>query len=509
MINIGKSLTLDDVIHIACMGKKVGLDQDARMHMQASRQVVEDRLTDGQPHYGINTGFGALAEVPISIDKVRTLQLNLVRSHSAGVGAPMPQDVVRAAMLLRAHTLALGLSGIRPVVVELLLNMLNARIHPVVPSKGSVGASGDLAPLAHIALALVGEARVEYQGRIMQASKALNAGGLKPVRLEAKEGLSLINGTQMMTAVGTIMLWHANHLAKVADIAGSMSLEAVRGTPVAFDPRIQQARPHPGQALSAQNLRRLLTDSGIRESHRDCKKVQDPYSLRCMPQVHGAVLDALNYVARVLTTEINSVTDNPLVFDDGDIVSGGNFHGEPVALAMDFAGMSVAELASISERRVEHLLNPALSDGLPPFLVRESGLNSGFMIAQVAAASLVSENKILAHPASVDSIPSSANREDHVSMGLIAANKAMIIVDNVRNCLAVEVLAAAQGLDFRMPLKPGIGVRAAHDFVRRTISFENEDRVLAWDIEKVARMLIPGGGFLDAVMAIIPEFGNN
>ena len=499
MIEVGKSLTRDDVIAVSCLNAKAGLDQDSRLRMLASRKVVEDRLTDGQPHYGINTGFGALAEVPISIDKVRTLQLNLVRSHSSGVGPSMPTEVVRAAMLLRAHTLALGLSGIRPGVIGLLLDMLNARIHPLVPSKGSVGASGDLAPLAHIALTLVGEGQVEYNGKVVSAAEALRAEGLNPVRLEAKEGLSLINGTQMMTAVGVIMLWHANHLAKVADIAGAMSLEAVRGTPVAFDARIQRARPHAGQGRSAKNLRTLLADSEIRDSHKDCKKVQDPYSLRCMPQVHGAVTDALDYVAGVVTTEINSVTDNPLVFDNGDIVSGGNFHGEPVALAMDFAGISVAELASISERRVEHLLNPTLSDGLPPFLVKESGLNSGFMIAQVAAASLVSENKILAHPASVDSIPSSANREDHVSMGLTAANKAMIIIDNVRNALAVEVLAAAQGLDLRLPLTPGIGVRAAHDFVRQTISFENEDRVLAWDIDRVSLMLRPGGGLVEAV----------
>ena len=499
MVNVGKVLKTDDVIKVAHKNEKVGLDPDARLRMLAARRIVEERLTDGQPHYGINTGFGALAEVRISMDKVRTLQMNLIRSHSSGVGAPMPQDIVRAAMLLRAHTLALGLSGIRPQVIELLLEMLNARIHPVVPSKGSVGASGDLAPLAHIALALIGEGHVEYHGQKVPAIKAFDAEGLKPVSLEAKEGLSLINGTQMMTAVGTIMLWHADYLSKVADISGAMSLEAVRGTPVAFDARIQRARPHPGQARKAGNLRRLLADSQIRDSHKDCKKVQDPYSLRCMPQVHGAVSDALDYASGVITTEINSVTDNPLVFDNGDIVSGGNFHGEPVALAMDFAGISVAELASISERRVEHLLNPALSDGLPPFLVKESGLNSGFMIAQVAAASLVSENKVLAHPASVDSIPSSANREDHVSMGLTAANKAMTIVTNVRNVLAVEVLAAAQALDFRMPLKPGIGVQAAHEFVRQTISFENEDRVLAWDINRISDMLKPGKGLVEAV----------
>lgn len=501
MIVIGKNLRIADVISVATQNEKVGLAPEARARMQASRKVVEKRLSDGEPHYGINTGFGALAEVPISLDKVRTLQMNLVRSHSSGVGVPMPEDVVRAAMLLRAHTLALGLSGIRPQVVDLLLHMLNARIHPVVPSKGSVGASGDLAPLAHIALTLTGEGLVNYQGKVASAAEALRGEGLAPVRLEAKEGLSLINGTQMMTAMGVITLWHARHLTKVADIAGAMSLEAVRGTPVAFDDRIQQARRHPGQAHSAVNLRRFLADSEIRESHKDCHKVQDPYSLRCMPQVHGAVRDALDYVAGVLTTEINSVTDNPLVFDNGDIVSGGNFHGEPVALAMDFAGISVAELASISERRVEHLLNPALSDGLPPFLVKESGLNSGFMIAQVAAASLVSENKVLAHPASVDSIPSSANREDHVSMGLTAASKAMTITNNVRNVLAVEVLAAAQGLDFRAPMKPGVGVQAAHDFVRQAIAFENEDRVLAWDIDRVRKMLKPGGGFVEAVQA--------
>ncbi len=498
---IGGALRLEDVVRVARQGARVTLDPLAIRRMEAGRAVIERRRDDPEPAYGINTGFGALAEVRVPLEDLDALQLNLVRSHASGVGDPLPTEVVRAAMLLRAAVFATGRSGVRPDLARLLVDMLNAGIHPVVPSRGSVGASGDLAPLAHIALALIGEGRVEVGGQVVPAAEGLARAGLTPVCLQAKEGLALINGTQVMTGTGCLALADAEHLAVAADVVGAMTLEAVRGTPDAFDARVVEARPHPGALASASLLRALLQDSEIRESHRHGHaKVQDPYSLRCMPQVHGAVRDALQFARRVLEVEVQSATDNPLVFEDGAVLSGGNFHGEPVAIALDLLAIAVAEVASIAERRVEHLLNPSLSDGLTPFLASHSGLASGLMIAQVAAASLVAENRVLCHPASVDSIPSSANREDHVSMGMTAALKARSVVANTRAVLAIEALCAAAGLDQRRPARPGRGVRAAHDLLRSRVPPLDADRPPSPDIEEVARLLAAEGGLIEAAL---------
>ncbi len=493
--------------------RAVVLTDAARGRLSRARAAVEAIASGGDEApsvYGVNTGFGFLADVRISAGEIRDLQKNLVRSHAAGVGPPLLVKVVRAMMLLRAQTLSLGYSGVRVQLVELLVDMLNRRVHPFIPGRGSVGASGDLAPLAHLALSLIGEGEVEVEGdgyRLVPASEALAQAGLVPLVLEAKEGLSLVNGTQCMTAIGALALLDAEDACRLADIAGAMSLEALKGTPRAFDARIQAARPHPGQGVVAGNLRRLLADSGIVDSHRNCGKVQDPYSLRCMPQVHGASRDALGYVREVLTRESMSATDNPLIFLTGlggldetqryDVVSGGNFHGQPVALALDFAGIAVAELASIAERRIEQLVNPHLSSGLPPFLTPESGLNSGYMIAQVTAAALVSDNKIQAHPASVDSIPSSAGREDHVSMGVHAAEKFTRIVDNVRTVLAIEMCCAAQGLDLRRPLRPGEALSAVHELIRSRVPTLTQDRPLYREIDTV-RKLCDSGAILAA-----------
>jgi len=445
--------------------------------------------------YGVNTGFGALAERRIQEGDVRALQKNLVRSHACGVGPDLGEPEVRAMMVLRAQVIALGHSGVRVEIVDALMGMLNAGVCPRIPSQGSVGASGDLAPLAHLALALIGEGEASYEGRLGPASEALAAARLAPLELQAKEGLSLINGTQYMTAVGALALRDAARLATTADIAGAISLEALKGSKRPFDERLMGVRPHPGQEVCARNLRALLTESEIMESHVNCGKVQDPYSLRCMPQVHGATRDALLWAYAVLEREANSVTDNPTVFlteEGADLISGGNFHGQPVAIALDLAAIAVAELANISERRVEQLVNPALSSGLTPFLAKDSGLHSGFMIAQVASASLVSENKVLCHPASVDSIPSSAGREDHVSMGSISAKKLRQVIDNVENSLAIEVLTASQGIDQRRPLSASKGVSAAHAAVRRTVPELGDDRPLYRDIAAVARLLREG-----------------
>ncbi|HEY6461374.1 MAG TPA: histidine ammonia-lyase, partial [Polyangiaceae bacterium] len=447
--------------------------------------------------YGVNTGFGALSETRISASDVRQLQKNLVRSHSTGIGPDLPVPEVRGMMLLRAQVLALGCSGVRPELVDVLLAMLEKRVHPRIPAQGSVGASGDLAPLAHLALAMIGEGEARLDdGPPMPSAEAMKRAGVKPVALEAKEGLALINGTQLMAALGTLALLDAEHLCAVADVAGAMSLEALKGSSRPFDERLQAARPHPGQAIVAANLRALLAESDIMESHKHCGKVQDAYSLRCMPQVHGASRDALAWVRGVLEREINSITDNPSVFltegGGADIISGGNFHGQPLALALDLAAMATAELANISERRVEQLVNPALSTGLTPFLAPGSGLHSGFMIAQVASASLVSENKVLCHPASVDSIPSSAGKEDHVSMGSVSARKLRQVVDNVLQSLAIEIMTAAAGLDQRAPLAPSKGVAAAHAAVRSKVKPLTEDRPLYLDIASVAGMVSDG-----------------
>jgi len=498
----GKSLTLEDVRAVSFMQSKVGVHDDVVQRMADARVLVEDIAKSDEPVYGINTGFGALAEVPIPKDKVEQLQTNLVRSHAVGVGDALPFPTARALMLLRANILAVGHSGCRPKVLDHLVQLLNAKIAPDVPAQGSVGASGDLAPLAHVALLLLGEGHafvVDDEGprtldrpKRITAQEALERAGLEPLVLQAKEGLALINGTQAMSARGTLALLEAERLCRLADVIGALSLDALQGTHVAFDDRIHQTRPHPGQLASAQNLRALLDGSEIMASHKDCGKVQDPYSLRCMPQVHGATRDALAYVRGVLEREINSGTDNPLVFLDGDyghagtaVLSGGNFHGQPVALALDFLSIAIAELANISERRIEQLVNPALSSGLPPFLAKDPGLNSGFMILQVTAASLINENKVLSHPASTDSIPSSANREDHVSMGMTAANKASTVVKNVRRVLGIELICACQGIDLRDGGLPGKPLRPVYDMVRAKVPFAAEDRVYIDDMAAV------------------------
>jgi histidine ammonia-lyase len=493
---LGRTLTLSDLEQVARKRRPVALCPESRARVDASRHAIDAIAAagDGAPAvYGVNTGFGALVETRIREGDIRALQKNLVRSHACGVGPALGEAEVRAMMVLRAQVIALGFSGVRAEVIDALLAMLNRGVYPRIPAQGSVGASGDLAPLAHLALALIGEGEATFEGRLMPAAEALAAAGLRPIELAAKEGLSLINGTQYMSALGALALRDAARLATLADVVGAVSLEAHMGSQRPFEERLMRVRPHPGQAASADNLRVLLRGSKIMESHVDCHKVQDAYSLRCMPQVHGATRDALAWASEVLGREINSVTDNPTVFlsegGGADLISGGNFHGQPVALALDLAAIAAAELASISERRVEQLVNPALSSGLSPFLAPKSGLHSGFMIAQVASASLVSENKVLCHPASVDSIPSSAGREDHVSMGSISARKLAQVIENVRVSIAIELLTAAQGIDQRRPLLPSAGVRAAHAAVRAVVPELTEDRPLYKDIEAVGRIL--------------------
>jgi histidine ammonia-lyase len=482
----GQSLTLEEIERVALGDPvEVRLSAGAREAMAASRAVVEQAVSDGRVVYGLTTGFGALAEVVIPRDRITELQENLIRSHASGVGEPLPEAEVRAIMLLRANVLALGYSGIRVEVVERLLDLLNRRIHPVVPSRGSVGASGDLAPLSHIALALMGEGDVVVEGERRSAADALASAGLEPVRLQAKEGLALNNGTQAMTGVGALALLAAARAVETAEVTGAMSLEAMRGTPDAFDEAIMRARPQPGQAESAARLRALLAGSAIRESHReDDPRVQDAYSLRCMPQVHGAARQALRYVREILEIEANSATDNPLIFagSAGDpILSGGNFHGQIVAQALDLLAMAVADLASISERRLARLVDASLS-GLPAFLSPDAGTNSGFMVPQIVAASLVNEIKLLATPASVDSISTDANKEDHVSMGMTAARQARDAVRLLETVLALELLAAAQGLEFLKPLRPGRGVEGAYHRLRERVEPLERDRFMAPDI---------------------------
>jgi histidine ammonia-lyase len=497
---LGRTLSLVELIEVARRGRRVGLCPDARARVAASRRAIDAIVTAGDSApavYGVNTGFGALAETRIGEHDVKALQRNLVRSHACGLGPDLDDAAVRAMILLRAQVIALGYSGVRTDVVDLLIGMLNHKVSPRIFAQGSVGASGDLAPLAHLALVLIGEGEATFDGQRMAGGDALAAAGLRPIVLAAKEGLALINGTQFMTALGALALSDAAALATVADIAGAVSLEALKGSKRPFDERLMRLRPHPGQGASASNLRKLLTESEIMESHQlACEKVQDPYSLRCMPQVHGATRDALAFATEVIVREMNSVTDNPTVLlrEDGgaDLVSGGNFHGQPLAIALDLAAIAVAELGNISERRVEQLVNPALSSGLTPFLAPNSGLNSGFMIAQVASASVVSENKVLCHPASVDSIPSSAGREDHVSMGSVSARKLLQVIDNVRASLAIEALTAAQGVDQRRPLKPAAGVAAAHRAIREVSPELVEDRPLYRDIAAVSRLLSSG-----------------
>ncbi len=492
----GRTLTLEAVERVA-FGASCSLSPSARLRVSASRRAVEQAVRGGRLVYGVNTGFGHLANVSIPKEQLAELQVNLIRSHAAGTGSPLEEPVVRAILALRANCLARGHSGLKLETLLRMLSMLDAGIVPVVPEKGSVGASGDLAPLAHVALALIGEGDVFYRGKTMPARVAWKRARLQPVTLAAKEGIALINGTQVMTAIGTLALLRAERLAVAADIVGAMTLEALKGSHRAFDKRIQDARPQRGQRVSAANLRKILADSPIERAHADCGRVQDAYALRCMPQVHGAARDTFRFVREILTIEINASTDNPMVFaESGDLVSGGNFHGQPVAVALDHLAVATCSLAGISERRIERLLNPALSD-LPPFLAKNAGLNSGLMMAHVTAAALVSENKVLAHPASVDTIPTSAGKEDHVSMGVHAARKALSIVENTATVLGIELLAAAQALDFHEK-RPGRGALAAHRFFRRRVEAMERDRVLAPDIE-AARTLVLDPSFRTAV----------
>ena len=494
----GRALTIDHVIEVARGRREVVLDQAAAERMRASRAVIEGLVAAGTTVYGVTTGFGDLANVRIDPGETAELQRNLVRSHAAGVGPPLADEVVRAMLLLRANALAIGLSGVRVEVVELLIGMLNRTVHPVIPSRGSLGASGDLAPLAHLALVVIGEgeATVDAAGP-GSGARALERARLSPLVLEAKEGLALLNGTQLMAGIGALAHHDALRLALSADVIGAMSLEAMMGTGAAFDERLIAARPHPGQVASAAHLRALLADSEIWATHRSDTEhqVQDAYSLRCMPQVHGAARDALAELERVLTIELNSATDNPLVFPSGDVVSGGNFHGEPLALVLDHASVAVAELASISERRTARLVDASLSGGLPAFLAERPGIQSGLMIAHYTAAALVNELQTLVHPASADTIPTSANQEDHVSMGATSALHLREIVDRTEHVLAVESLCAAQGLDFRSPLRPGAGVATAHAAIRHRVPHLSDDRPPAPDIVAL-RALVHAGDLL-------------
>ncbi|HKZ92088.1 MAG TPA: histidine ammonia-lyase [Candidatus Limnocylindrales bacterium] len=506
----GAGLTIEDVESVALERRRVRLAPEARERVLEARSVIERLVASGEVVYGVTTGFGALATAYVPPDRARALQERLLLSHAAGVGDPLPIPVVRAMLLLRANTLALGHSGCRPEIIERLCDMLDRGLHPVVPSQGSVGASGDLAPLAHLALPVIGHGEVELEGRVRPAAEALRALGLEPLVLEPKEGLALLNGTQMMTAMGALLLAAADRLARTASVAAAISTEALRGTEVAFSAAYQSTRPHPGQVRTAAELRWLLRDSELQRSHHaDRHRVQDPYSVRCAPQVHGAARDALDYLRGVLDIEMNSATDNPLVFPEGGnvpedalatghglVISGGNFHGEPVALALDFAKLAIAELGAISERRTALLLDPRLNDGLPAFLGAASGLDSGLMILQYTAAALASESKILAHPASADSIPTSANQEDHVSMGSIAARHARRVLEHSEHIIAIELICGSQALDLRLDMRPGSspgrGVAEAHARVRTSVARLDEDREPGPDLAAALRIVREG-----------------
>src|SRR5213592_801545 len=497
----GEQISLRELAAVALGGEAVHVSSLARPRILASRKLIEQIVARDAVVYGVTTGFGKLSDVRIPQSELRQLQLNLVRSHACGIGNPLSEAEVRAMTVLRANVLSLGFSGIRCEVIELLCEMLNRRVYPAVPEKGSVGASGDLAPLAHLALGLIGEGEAFFEGERMTSAEALRRAHLKPLQLEAKEGLALLNGTQAMHAVGGLALLRAKLLARVADVAGAMSLEALKGTPAAFDLRLQDARPHPGQKAVAEHLLSLMEDSEIRQSHlTDDPRVQDAYSLRCMPQVHGAVRGALAHCEDLLLIESASATDNPLVFavagggdpGQGEVISGGNFHGAPLAFAFDYAAIAIADLMSMSERRTDRLTNPDKSEGLPAFLARRPGVESGFMIADVAAASLVNEARVLAHPASVDNITTSGGKEDHVSMGMTSALKLRSIVDLAENLLAIELLAAAEGLEHRRPLKAGVGVERAFAALRKMAPPLTQDRALSGDIARVAEAIRRG-----------------
>ncbi|PYS22282.1 MAG: histidine ammonia-lyase [Acidobacteria bacterium] len=484
----GQRLSLTEIATVALGSEQVALSPAARERVERSRRVVEQIVDEGRTVYGVNTGFGRLSDMRIEPNELRALQLNLVRSHSCGVGPPLSIEEARAMLLLRANVLALGYSGCRPIVIEKLIELLGRGVTPVIPEKGSVGASGDLAPLAHLALAVIGEGEAFYQNERIPSADALERAGIEPLQLEAKEGIALLNGTQAMGAVGGLALHRAERVTRLADVAGAMTLEALKGTPVAFDERIHKARPHHGQIEVAAHLRTLLQDSQIRESHlENDPRVQDAYSLRCMPQVHGTVRGALRHAREIVEIESGSATDNPLVFaETGEVFSGGNFHGAPLALAFDYAAMALTDLMSITERRIDRLVNPDSNEDLPPFLTSHPGAASGFMMLQIVAASLLSEAKVLAHPASIDNVPTDGGKEDHVSMGMTAATKLRSIVALTETVVAIELIAAAEGLEYRAPLQSGRGVKQAHEIIRRYVPRLTNDRAMSGEIERVA-----------------------
>jgi len=484
----GQRLSLAEVSAIARAEESLSLSSGARARAEKSRAVVEQIIAENRAVYGINTGFGKLSDIRIDRSDLQALQVNLVRSHSCGLGNPLSIDETRAMLLLRANVLALGYSGCRPVLIEKLIDMLNRGVTPVIPEKGSVGASGDLAPLAHLALTVIGEGEAFYEGERMPSAQALERANIEPLQLEAKEGIALLNGTQAMAAVGGLALHRAERVAQLADVAGAMTLEALKGTPVAFDERIHVARPQSFQIEVAAHLRELLRDSEIRQSHlQNDPRVQDAYCLRCIPQVHGAVRTALGHARDIVEIETGSATDNPLVFtDSGEVLSGGNFHGAPLALAFDYAAMGVTDLMSITERRIDRLVNPDENEDLPPFLTSHPGAASGFMMLQIVAVSLLNEAKVFAHPASIDNVPTDGGKEDHVSMGMTAATKFRSIVDLAEKTVAIELIAAAEGLEYRAPLKPGRGVRQAYAIVRKYVARLTADRAMSKEVEAVA-----------------------
>ncbi len=488
----GKRLSLSDFYAVVLDHRPVHFSEAAKKKMNRSRRLVAKVLSEGKAVYGVNTGFGKLARESISKTEIQQLQVNLIRSHACGAGPPLSETATRGILLLRAQVLAMGHSGVRPLIVSRLVEILNAGLYPLIPSRGSVGACGDLIPLAHLALLLIGEGEAFFEGECLAGAQALKRAGIQAVSLEAKEGLSLVNGTQAALSLGLLALHHAERLAETANLAGAMSLEALMGTPTAFEEKLQHLRPHPGQLCVAKKIRTLLKNSQIRDSHVACDRIQDPYSIRCIPQVHGAVFDAIGFVKNTLLIEMNSVTDNPIVFpEQGEILSGGNFHGHPVALALDFLGIVLTHLGVISERRIAQLIDPECID-LPPFLTRKPGLNSGLMMPQVAAAALASECKVLAHPASVDSIPTSVNQEDYVSMAMGAALKLQQITQNIADILAIELFAAAEGVAFHKPLKPGQGVEDGIVKLRAEVLPLEEDRSLQKDFEKISKMILKG-----------------
>jgi len=495
-------ITIDDLVAIARHEAKVQVTEESENRILGTRKLIDRWVQEEKTIYGVTTGFGALSDVIISKEDTQRLQENILMSHAAGVGNILDKETVRAIMALRIKDLARGHSGIRLETVNCLTDLLNRGVCPVIPEKGSVGASGDLAPLAHLCLILIGQGEAFYEGQRIPGAEALKRCGMDPLKLEAGEGLALVNGTQVMTAIGGLAVYDSLRLSKMSDIAAAMSLEVLMGSKTEFDPRIHEVRPHPGQAAAAENMDRIIQNSEIISSHKDCSRVQDAYTLRCSPQVHGASKDSINYALNVVETEMNSSTNNPLFFPESEeFLLGGNFHGQPVALAMDFLCMAVSELANISERRIERLLNPKLS-GLPAFLVSDGGLNSGFMIAQYTAAALVSENKILSHPACVDSIPTSANKEDHVSMGTISARKCREIVKNSEQVISIELLCGAQAMDLFTNLKPGKGTLVAYKTIRDAVSHLDKDRILSRDIETLVH-LMRSGKILEEVEKVI------